>query len=273
VEAIGSNKFLYEEMKWPEIKKIAKENRVVVLPVGTLEDHGHHLPILTDVLITETICRKAAEKASDSVILMPVQYHGYSPHHMDFPGPITIKGSTFIEYMLDIVRSLVHHGFQRILIVNGHGSNAPWLESVARLAIVEKPDILCALVNWWSIPELVEDVKKTRGSERGGMSHACELETSLMLAIKPELVEMDKAVRDISYQTSQYFPPLDFYYPGGPVMMMPYWSTSSKTGTMGDPTHATREKGERWLASAVEGLVGIIRDFKDFEIRERVDHH
>lgn len=266
-------KFLYEEMKWPEIKEIAKENRVVVIPIGMLEDHGYHLPIITDVLITYTICRKAAERIADSVILMPPQYHGYSPHHMDFPGPITIKGPTFIEYMLDIIRSLAHHGFRRILLVNGHGSNTPWLEVVARLAVVERPDVLCALVNWWAIPELAEEVKKLRGSERGGMSHACELETSLMLAIKQELVEMDKAVKDVSYQTSRYFPPKDFYYPSGPVTMMPYWSTISRTGTRGDPTHATKEKGEKWLAAAVEGLIGIIREFRELEIRERVDHH
>ncbi|MFQ6126000.1 MAG: creatininase family protein [Candidatus Heimdallarchaeota archaeon] len=265
--------FLYEEMKWPEIREVAKENRVVIIPVGTIEDHGYHLPIISDVLITTTICRKAAERIPEEVILMPPQYHGYSPHHMDFPGPITIEGPTFIAYMRDITKSLVHHGFKRILLVNGHGSNGPWLETVARLTIVDHPSVLCALLNWWAIPEVVKAVKAQRTSERGGTSHAGELETSLMLAIRPDLVDMSKAVKDISYPTSQYFPLSDFYYPSGSVRLMPYWSTITTTGTMGDPTVATKEKGMKWLEAAVEGLIGIIRDYRKREIRARIDHH
>jgi creatinine amidohydrolase/Fe(II)-dependent formamide hydrolase-like protein len=94
-----------------------------------------------------------------------------------------------------------------------------------------------------------------------------------MLALRPDLVNMDKAVKDMDYQTSKYFPPRDFYHPSGPVTMMPYWSTFSRTGVRGDPTVATREKGVAWLNAAAEGLVGIIRDFRRYEIRERVDHH
>jgi creatinine amidohydrolase len=121
--------------------------------------------------------------------------------------------------------------------------------------------------------EVAEVVRELRSSERGGMSHAGELETSVMLAIRPDLVDMTKVVEDVSYQTSRYFPLRDFYHPSGPVRMMPYWSTLSRTGTRGDPTAATGEKGERWMEAAVEGLIGIIRDFGSLEIGERVDHH
>ncbi len=265
--------FLYEEMKWPEIKEVITEDRVVIIPVATLEDHGHHLPINTDVAITSTICRKAAERISGETILLPPQYHGYSPHHLDFPGPITIDGPIFIEFMRNVTKSLVHHGFRRILLVNGHGSNEPWLDTIARLTNVDHPNTLCATLSWWAIPEVAESVNEIRTSEKGGMSHAGELETSMMLAIQPELVNMSKAVKDISYQISKYFPHDDFYYPPGPVRMMPYWSTISKTGVMGDPTVATKEKGDIWLEAAIKGLIGIIRDFKNLEIRERVDHH
>jgi creatinine amidohydrolase len=273
VITVGEITYLYEEMKWPEIKEVVKQDRVVLIPVGTLEDHGLHLPIITDVLINATICKKTAERIPKEVVLLPPHYHGYSPHHMDFPGPISIEGPTFIKYMLDVTKCLVHHGFRRILLVNSHGSNAPWLETVARLTIVAHPNVLCATVNWWAIPEVVEVVKAQRTSERGGTSHAGELETSLMLAIRPDLVDMSKAQKDINYQTSDYFPLDDFFYPSGSVTMMPYWSTLSKTGTMGDPTVATPEKGEQWLKAAVKGLMGIIHDLRKLEIRERVDHH
>jgi creatinine amidohydrolase len=262
----------YGELTWPEVKEASKE-RVVVVPVGTLEDHGFHLPLNTDALIVETVCRKAVETVPDEALLMPTQVHGYSPHHMDFPGPITIRGTVFLEYMLDIVRSLAHHGFRRVLMVNGHGSNSSWLENAARMSIVEMPSILCATVNWWAIPEVAQKVSEMRDSERGGTSHACELETSLMLAIRPDLVRMDKTVRDMRPTESKYFPPWDFYYPSGAVRMMRHWSTLSDSGVMGDPTVASAEKGEAWLNAAVQGLAGIIRDYRKIEITDRVDHH
>jgi creatinine amidohydrolase len=264
--------FRYEELTWPEINQRAIEDRVVILPVAMLEDHGHHLPIATDVLITNEICQRTAEALPDDVILIPPQIHGYSPHHMDFPGSITIQGPTLVEYMLDITRSLNHHGFHRILLVNGHGSNAPWLEIVARLTIIEHPECLCALINWWDIRELQETVKTLRTSPVGGMSHAGELETSLMLAIRPQMVDMDQVVKDISYQTSANFPPRDLIQSGGP-RLMEYWSTISRTGVMGDPTVASVVKGKKWLAAAIKGLRNIITEFRAREIRDRKDHH
>jgi creatinine amidohydrolase len=264
--------FLYGELTWPEVKDVSK-GRVVVVPVGTLEDHGPHLPINTDVVIVDAVCRRAVEAVPKKALLLPAQVHGYSPHHMDFPGTITISGTVFLEYMLDIVRSLAHHGFRRVLLVNGHGSNSTWLENVARLAIVEMPTVLCGTLNWWAIPEVVESVSSMRGSERGGTSHACELETSLMLALRPDLVKMDEAVKELSRGSGRYFPAWDFYYPSGPVRVMRYWSTMTESGVMGDPTVASVEKGVAWLAAAARGLAGIIEEFGDMDVPERVDHH
>ncbi len=264
--------YLYEELSWPQVRDTPKD-RVVVIPVGTLEDHGHHLPINTDVVIVESICRRAVESMPGEALLLPTIVHGYSPHHMDFPGPISIQGQHFMDYVGDVLSSLAHHGFRSMLLVNGHGSNSPWLDATARLAIVHIPGVLCATINWWAIPEVGESVKALRDSERGGMSHACGLETSLMLALRPDLVDMAKAVKDMDHRPSKYFPPSDFYHPSGPVTMMPYWSTFSRTGVRGDPTVATREKGEAWLDAAVTGLRGIIGEFGALEIRKRVDHH
>jgi creatinine amidohydrolase len=264
--------YRYEELTWPEINQRVAEDRVVILPVAMLEDHGRHLPIVTDVLITSEICRKTAEAIPDEVILFPPQIHGYGPHHMDFPGSITIQGPTLVEYMLDITRSLIHHGLHRILLVNGHGSNTPWLETVTRLTIIEHSESLCALINWWEIQELRDAVNDLRTSSPGGMSHAGELETSLMLAICPDMVDMRCAVKDISYQTSAHFPPRDLVHSGGP-RLMEYWSTISHTGVMGDATVASVEKGNHWLAAAVKGLQGIITEFRVREIRKRKNHH
>jgi len=88
-------KFLYDEMTWPEIKQVVEEERVVLIPTATIEDHGHHLPIGTDVTLAWEVARRAAERVPEDVVLMPPSPHGYSPHHADFPGGIYIEGRTF----------------------------------------------------------------------------------------------------------------------------------------------------------------------------------
>ncbi|MBT9150734.1 MAG: Creatinine amidohydrolase [candidate division WS2 bacterium] len=266
-----SIKYCYWEMSWPEIKERVKDEPVCIIPVGVLEDHGPHLPLDTDVLIVNEICKQAVENnITDSILLSPV-VHGYSPHHMDFPGTISIRWNVLVEYLLDINRSLIKHGFKRILLVNGHGSNSSLVNMVSRLTIVEHPEVLCADFFYLTTPESLKLIEELRESDYpGGIAHACELETSLYLAIKPELVDMSRAVKDISYPESQNF---FFDWVDGSARMMEWWSTLSKTGIMGDPTKATVEKGKRWLKAAVGEISSLIKELKSREIRKRVDHH
>ena len=128
---------LYERLSWPEVRHAVREDRVCLIPAGTLEDHGPHLPLDTDVRIASEICRRAAERIPDEVVLLPPVVHGYTPHHMDFPGPITIGWDTFVRYCTDVGTSLARHGFKRILFLNGHGSNIPLLDVAARLIAVD----------------------------------------------------------------------------------------------------------------------------------------
>jgi creatinine amidohydrolase len=258
-------------MTWPEIREVAAQERVVVVPIGTLEDHGPHLPIDTDVRIIEAICARACAQASDRVVLLPVVTHGYSPHHSDFPGSITIGWDTFVRYLTDITASLVRHGFTRIILANGHGSNMPLVDMAARLTIVDHPETLCCNYFYLYTPAGQEAIRSIRESAfPGGMAHACELETSIYLAIAPELVQMDKAEKDLNQPPSDYFY-IDWF--DGPGSMMEYWSTLSRTGTMGDPTLATAEKGEVLLAAAADELLMVIDEMHTRVIRPRVDHH
>ncbi|MFA4964411.1 MAG: creatininase family protein [Thermoleophilia bacterium] len=268
---MAEGKHRYAEMTWPEIARVAAEDRVVVIPIGTLEDHGLHLPIDTDVRIIEAICNGACERAPGSVVLLPTVTHGYSPHHADFPGPISIRWNIFVEHLLDITRSLIGHGFKRFILANGHGSNQPLVNMAARLTIVEHPEAIACDYFYLSTPAGLEAVKGVRESAfPGGMAHACELETSIYLHLDPALVQMDKAEKDFSTPPSDYF-----YYDwlDGPGSMMEYWSTLSRTGTMGDPTVATEEKGRVLLDAATTELAAVIEEMRRREIRPRVDHH
>ena len=177
----------YAQLTWPEVAEWARRDPVCVIPVATLEDHGYHLPIDTDAVIAEALAEGAVLARRDRALLLPTVTHGYTPHHMHFPGSITIDWKVFVDHLLDIGRSLIHHGFNRILFVNGHGSNVPLVEMAARLLLVEQPHAIAAAFWYLSTPESAALLAETRDSEQpGGMAHACELETSLYLAIDPE---------------------------------------------------------------------------------------
>jgi creatinine amidohydrolase len=265
-------KYRYGEMTWPEIKDAAGAKRVAVVPVATIEDHGLHLPIDTDVRLCTTVCEQAVSRAADRAVLVPAINHGYSPHHMDFPGPITIGAETFIRYGLDVCKSLAHHGFSRILIVNGHGSNIPFVDIIARLATVEA-GVLAAAVNYWAAPGVREVAESLRESERiGGMNHACEFETSLYLAIAPDLVDMSKAVHELSHRPSKNYW-TDLVGGDGPLTMMEPWSALSESGVMGDPTKASAEKGRKLLDAAANGIVELIDEIRAREPAVRKDRH
>jgi creatinine amidohydrolase len=263
-------KYRYEEFTWPEIREAVAQNRVPVLAVGTIEQHGPHLPLATDVLTSSEISRRAVERVPGEAILMPPVFYAFNEHHLDFPGTIAIAGHTFIEYVTDIGKSLAHHGFRRILLVNGHGSNVPFLDIAAR-NITNYTAAICAMAPWWNLVDRRLFAELRESAWPGGMAHACELETSVLLYLRGDLVQMEKAAPDFPPQTSEFF-----YWDlekASPVFFQEFFSRYSKTGTLGDPTKATAEKGERFVESAAGNLVRLIQDLRAREIRPRTDHH
>jgi creatinine amidohydrolase len=253
----------YAAHTWLELRELAaRDDVVVVIPTATLEDHGFHLPIDTDVRLVEAICRGAVtrfnEREDAKAMLFPTAVHGYTPHHMDFPGTVSLRWNVFVEALLDCARSLCAHGFDRILIVNGHGSNAPLVDIAARLINVEHREAVCmASALYLTTPESVALIERVRESATGGMSHACELETSLYLALAPELVQMDKAVREIPEWTENVFSD----WPGaGPLSYWPHWSGFTRSGVMGDPTVACADTGRVLLERAREEAAEFIAE-------------
>ena len=262
-------KILYREMTWPEVKEAAAQGRVALVPVGSTEQHGYHLPTMTDIFLCYEVCKRVAQRMpNDAVVLPPVNY-GYNEHHLDLPATIHIDYKPWIDFVLSICKSLVHHRFKKIIVVNGHGSNHMLAEIVARRTTLET-DAICASVTYLSLArdELMKILE-------GESSHAGELETSLMFYLAPEMVDMTKAVKDISFQESNYIKYT--WSPSNPsqgvVRFMDWWSRMSKTGVLGDPTKSTPEKGKKILEAIVEDLAGFVKEFKEREIRERVDYH
>ncbi len=272
----GLPRTAYGEHTWLELRELSRcPDLVVVIPTATLEDHGYHLPIDTDVRLIEAVARGAVERfnrrGAGAAMLFPTAVHGYTPHHMDFPGTVTMRWNVFLESLLDSGRSLCRHGFDRILFLNGHGSNAPLVEMAARLINVEhRGAVAMASTLYLTTPESTELLAQERDSEPGGMTHACELETSLYLALAPELVQMDKAVREIPAWSANVWSD----WPGsGPLSYMPNWSGLTHSGVVGDATVATADKGRVLLERAREEAAGFIAETSVRRRDPGLDHH
>lgn len=246
----------FARVKAWEIEKAVENGSVAVLPVGATEQHGPHLPTGVDTLITEHVCLKACEKAC-AVCLPPVSV-GYNEMELSFPGVLSAKNESLIGYVFDICASLARNGFKRILLVNGHGRNS--FLFVVNHMVMERTQATCATVAYY---ELIKDVvEQLRESEfPGGICHSCEMETSLALHLFPELVDMSRAVKEISPKHTKYTW-YDFA-PAPPVFMHQRFNELTRSGVIGDPTVATREKGKQMADAAIERLAEFIRIFQE----------
>jgi creatinine amidohydrolase len=271
----GKPRVDYGEHTWLELRELAQRDDIVcVIPAATLEDHGYHLPIDTDVRLVEAIARGAVERfntqGAAKALLCPTQVHGYTPHHLDFPGSVTLRWNVFVESLLDQGRSLIHHGFDRILIVNGHGSNIPLVNMAARLLNVEHRSAVCASSFYLTGEESMRVLEQHRTSGPGGMAHACELETSLYLAIRPDLVQMDRAVTEIPASYTRH---VFMDWSDGPLSLMPHWSALTESGVTGDAAAGTAEKGRIWLEQAQKEIAEFIAEVAVRPHAPGVDHH
>lgn len=270
-------KIEYAKLTWPEVAEAVQRDPVVLIPTGAIEQHGPMLPLDTDILISGTICRRVAERVGPhNALLMPPLWFGYESHHMAWPGTIDIGWELFVKYALCVTRSLAHHGFRRILLVNGHGSNRPLIDLVARLTTVENNHVLAAALSWFELEDVRAAFDRVRTSE--WTSHACELETSAYLYLAPEFVQMDRAVRDMTHRTTPHtWTDLTGRKPDPafkrPVAMMEIFSTNSSTGVRGDATAASAEKGRVAVEAAIEEIAQIVLELKERTILPPRDFH
>jgi len=256
--------YRYERLTWEEMNEAIAARKVVVLPTGSTEQHGPHLPLDVDAFLVESVCLELGRRAADRVLVLPPVPFGLNRHHIDFPGTIHIEPETFIAFCLCVTKSVAYHGFEKILIVNGHGSNTPLVDLVARKTVLATQS-LCAAVNYFSLAlEAFGRVQQTPV-----IAHADELETSLYLYLAPERVRMHKAVAgsDVvgKYMTSDSTSPY--------VRFNDYWGRWTNVGVHGDPTAATAEKGKVIWEAALAGLIELVDEFRAWPIAPRSDQH
>jgi creatinine amidohydrolase len=243
------------ELTWQEVDSCDRST-IVVVPFGALEQHSLHLPLETDALIAQELSRRLDTACGGRLLVLPTQWLGFSPHHMSFSGTVTASASTYMEMANQILSSIASAGFRNLLILNSHGGNAAILEVVLAEFQSKQPNTQTILVTYWNVA--ADELQKLRESPIGGMGHACELETSLVLAIKPSVVHAAKLEPDGMGVRSRFLY-RDMLVPG---TVSTWWNPaeSTKHGGEGDPTSASAEKGERFLTAIVGRLVEVVHE-------------
>ena len=161
----ASTEYRYEKLTWPEINDAIELGKVCILPCGAVEQHGPHLPLDVDLVCPRGIADGAGKHVPDKMLVLPIVAYGYTGHVMDFPGTINNDFEHFMHHVLDITKSLAYHGFKKIVLLNGHGSNMPNLDLVARRTNLET-DAECVLAAWWNLLTVDKDVPAALAAEQ-----------------------------------------------------------------------------------------------------------
>lgn len=253
----------YNKLTWPEMNDAIELEKVVLLPTGSTEQHGPHLPLDTDLFLAEEVCRELGRHAPDRVLVLPGIPYGLNMHHFDFPGTIHVEPQHFIDFCVDVLKSCAYHGFKRMAVVNGHGSNMPMANLIARRIVLETPSLCCAF-GYYNLGR----EESLAACETGLYAHADEWETSLYLHFARDRVQMDRAVagndrvgRTMSSDSTTA------------VHFNDHWGRWTTTGVHGNPLAATPEKGRRILDAIVKDGLAWLEEFRQWPIEARADQH
>lgn len=258
-ESSARSRFLWGELTWPLAKKRLRSTDTVLLPVGAIEQHGHHLPLDTDTWDAEYMCREVARRCSDpQPLVLPVIAYGVSYHHDEFPGTVSISPQTLSRMVYEIGVSAARHGIVKLIIVNGHGGNGPTLQYAAQMINRDTHIFTCVDSGDTS------DADIAALTETPNDVHAGEVETSTSLATRPELVDMKLAKKSVPKFSSEY---LDFSSRNS-IEWYAHTGKLSKSGVLGDPTKATREKGEKYWQVMIDHLVRFVEQIKGLSLAE-----
>ena len=232
---------------------------IALLPVGAIEQHGPHLPLDIDAYDAAYLAEKTAEACTDPrPIVLPLVTYGVSYHHEDFSGTLSLSPDTLSALVYEIGMEAARNGITKLVIVNGHGGNIPSLQFAAQKINRDSHIFTCVETGETSEKDMQEL------SETPGDVHAGEIETSTSLAIRPESVHMDRIKKFVPKFSSKY---LDFSSKRS-VEWYARVSRISKSGTLGDPTKATVEKGEKMWKAMIKHLAEFVEDLKNMSLDE-----
>jgi len=250
---------LWHELTSPQIGSLDREIPVVI-PLGSCEQHGRHLPVFVDTLQLDEITSRLDREMGDRIVLAPVLWLGASHHHLDFPGALSVPPKLYSEVIQSIARCFLEHGFRRLFFLNGHGGNIiPASQALTDLMLSDdRADAATiALASWWVLAGSDLD-PESHGMTTAKLTHACEYETSVVLAIREDLVRLSEIAGDHVEKARPWT--VDPRW-AGKVEGFHRFHRWTSSGHMGEPSAATREKGLSLLESVTGALVAFLDDF------------
>ncbi len=237
---------LLEEMTWPDVEDYLQRDDRLILVVGSTEQHGRHMTFASDVWQPWEIARRLSDRTG--VIVAPPINYGMSLHHLGFPGSLSLRPDTLSQVMIDLLDSAYGHGFRRVLLLNGHGGNVAALQVALAEVLNELRGLDVRLRQWWHEPEVEAVLHEAYPGQ--WMAHADQGETSVVLAIRPDVVRLDRAQHSPDAPRVPFLTRYNFleHYPHGVIG--------------GDPRQASADVGERVIVAAVAAYEELLRDWK-----------
>ena len=240
----------------------ANRDKVILIPIGHTEQHGYHLPLNTDTMIIDAIAHGAVIQAPTQCASLPVFPYGVSTHRASFAGTLNAGGRAFEDFWIAIVAALAERSFDRFYLMSGHGGNCSFLVNVVKYVSERYRRIFAATAWLHTAGHLgAPAIENHRRSAVGGMGHAGELETSMMLHLRPDTVHMERVVDETDFvATPNYY--MD-WIEGGALVANPPWDDDTATGAYGAGSLATAEHGRIWVEAAIAEKVVHVGEIHD----------
>lgn len=245
----------FAEMTWPELAEVDRERTVVLAPIAACEQHSRHLPTFTDSILCGAVAAGVEGRLPERVLLLPVQWLGASHHHLVFGATLSVSVEAHVLLLDELLTPLLEDGFCRVLVLNGHGGNIDTLHVALRQLQPEFPDALLTGASYWELaePEIAALVK----GPRKAVGHACEVETAMIMHLRPELVRREEMVDD--HQT------MPESLRG--LFVAQDMGQRTKAGCVGYPRSATPETGKQLLEAIVSRVTQVCAELADLPIR------
>lgn len=229
----------FAEMTFPELRRVPRDRCVVLLPIAACEQHSHHLPTITDTVLVTAVADGTEAVLPAEILQLPTLWLGASHHHLRFGATLSASVDTHAEILCEIVEPLLEDGYQRVMILNGHGGNIDTMQMALRQLQPDWREVILAAASYWDLA--AKELAELAEGPRKSMGHACEFETSMMLALRPELVRKDQ-IRDD--------PPRDNAALRGLYLAEDMFQRTDHGG-VGYPALASAEKGRKFLDAAI----------------------
>jgi creatinine amidohydrolase len=260
----GEKKIFWQEMWRHELEAAAKKDPVVIVPTGSVEQHGPHCPMDVDVVGPLHIAIETAKKISEfPVIVTPPVWSGFAHYNMGFAGTVSIQMDTYRNLVMDICRSIDANGFKRILLLNGHGGNQAPNATVKHQ--LSQENIFLLTLSWWELVK--KEMEKLATTDGSNVGHGGEWETSVQLYLRPHLIARDLMVQDRDL-TNPFSPEVQVFMGGWGAFAERRRDTEKHTGIMGNPLAASAEKGRAIVRAASEKLGLLVREYHSLPVRE-----